>query len=241
VFGGRRLRLGSAAFALGACRAPDCSTGVLEDAIVLADDEGAIAALHLSERLRPGAREAVEALARAGLALEIVSGDARRKVADVAARVGIARFSARALPADKLARLAELRKGGARVIAVGDGLNDAPVLAGADVAVALASGTAIAQASSDIVLAGERLGALARARAIARETLAILRQNQRWALGYNLAAVPLAALGFVPPWLAALGMSVSSLVVVLNALRIGRGGMRADAHATRAAPAAAPA
>ncbi|HEX6137355.1 MAG TPA: cation-transporting P-type ATPase, partial [Casimicrobiaceae bacterium] len=92
---------------------------------------------------------------------------------------------------------------------------------------------------SDIVLAGDRLGALAGARAIARETLAVLRQNQRWALGYNLAVVPLGALGLVPPWLAAIGMSASSLVVVLNALRIGRRDGRA--LAPTAAPAVAPA
>ncbi|HEU4616983.1 MAG TPA: cation-transporting P-type ATPase, partial [Gammaproteobacteria bacterium] len=92
------------------------------------------------------------------------------------------------------------------------------------VAVALAEGAELALASSDIVLAGGRLGALAPARLLARQTLGVLHQNQRWALGYNLVAVPLAALGFVPPWLAALGMSFSSLVVVLNALRIGRAG-----------------
>jgi Cu2+-exporting ATPase len=115
-----------------------------------------------------------------------------------------------------------MRSRGARVLAVGDGINDAPILAGADVAVALASGADIAQASSDIVLASERLGALVAARRIARETLAVIHQNQRWALLYNLVAVPLAALGFVPPWLAALGMSFSSLCVIGNALRIGR-------------------
>jgi Cu2+-exporting ATPase len=90
------------------------------------------------------------------------------------------------------------------------------------VAVTLAGGADLAQAASDIVLAGGRLVALAEARAIARETLSVLRQNQRWALAYNLVAVPFAAAGLVPPWLAAVGMSVSSLGVVLNALRIGR-------------------
>ena len=111
------------------------------------------------------------------------------------------------LPADKLAWLAELRAAGARVLAVGDGVNDAPVLAGADVAIALAEGAELAQASSDIVLTGARLDAIAPARDIAQQTLAIVRQNQRWAMFYNLSAVPLAALGFVPPWLAAFGMS----------------------------------
>jgi Cu2+-exporting ATPase len=138
------------------------------------------------------------------------------------------------LPADKLAWLAELRAGGARVLAVGDGINDAPVLAGADVAIALAEGAELAQASSDIVLAGGRLGAIAPARDLAAETLAVIRQNQRWALAYNFGAMPLAALGLVPPWLAALGMSLSSMGVILNTLRIGRAGR---AHATPAARA----
>src|SRR5690606_18860104 len=124
---------------------------------------------------------------------------------------------------------------GERVIAVGDGVNDAPVLGGADVAVALGEGAELAQATSDIVLTGGRLAHLGPARAIAIETLGILKQNQRWALGYNLAAVPLAALGFVPPLLAALGMSISSLVVVLNAMRIGRD-RAAERRARRAVP-----
>ena len=230
VIDGRRLRLGHAAFALrGAAHA-----AALEDAVVLADDNGPIAAFHLSERLRADARVAVAALRADGLAVEISSGDAATKVAAIATRLDIGTWHARQRPADKLARLATLRADGARVIAVGDGINDAPVLAGADVAVAMAGGTELAQASSDIVLAGEQLGALAGARTIARETLAILRQNQRWALAYNLVVVPFGALGLVPPWLAALGMSASSLVVVLNALRIGR-------HAeTTPAPASLP-
>jgi Cu2+-exporting ATPase len=125
------------------------------------------------------------------------------------------------MPADKLAWLSDLRARGARVLAVGDGVNDAPVLAGAHVSIAMAEGADLAHASSDIVLAEGRLGGIAPARAIARQTLAIIHQNQRWALFYNLTAVPLAALGFVPPWLAAIGMSLSSLGVILNALRIG--------------------
>ena len=221
---GRRLRLGRADFAL----ARDAIPEEFADAVVLADDAGPIAAFRLAERLRADAGPTIEALAAAGLGLEIVSGDDAGKVAAMAARLRIARWRARLHPADKLARLAELRASGARVIAVGDGINDAPVLAGADVSVALASGAELAQTASDIVLTGERLGGLAEARRIARQTLAILRQNQRWALVYNLSVIPLGALGFVPPWLAALGMSTSSLIVVLNALRIGRGAERAD-------------
>lgn len=225
---GRRLRLGRADFALARDRVP----AELADAVVLADAAGPIAAFRLSERLRADARATVDALVVDGLIPAIASGDSADKVAAAAARLGIAHWRARLRPADKLAQLAELRAAGARVIAVGDGINDAPVLAGADVSVALASGAELAQAASDIVLVGERLGALAEARGIARQTLTILRQNQRWALVYNLSVVPLGALGFVPPWLAALGMSASSLLVVLNALRIGQREERADAVPT---------
>jgi Cu2+-exporting ATPase len=243
---GRKLRLGSPSFALSddagsTSLAPPDPAGSpdLDGAVVLADGAGAIAAFHFTERVRPDAQAAVAALAAQGVAIEIASGDARAKVAAIAARLSIAHFIAGARPADKLARLSALRAEGARVIAVGDGINDAPVLAGADVAIALASGTEIAQASSDIVLANGRLAAIAEARDIARHTLAVLRQNQRWAMAYNLAVVPLGALGFVPPWLAAIGMSVSSLVVVLNALRIGRRPRRSDTRAQYLVPAAA--
>ena len=214
---GREVRLGRADFALGRSGNADAS-----DAVVLADDAGIVATFRLSERLRPDARMTIDALKAQGLTIAIASGDAPAKVADVATRLGVATWRARQLPADKLAWLNELRASGARVIVVGDGVNDAPVLAGADVAVALMSGAELAQTSSDIVLSGERLQSLASARDVARQTLSILQQNQRWTMFYNFAAVPLAALGFVPPWLAALGMSASSLCVILNALRIGK-------------------
>ncbi|MBS0485939.1 MAG: cation-translocating P-type ATPase, partial [Proteobacteria bacterium] len=214
---GRHLRLGQRAFALD-----HDANDADDDAVILAEDGGVVAVFRLRERVRAGAREALDALRADGVTVELASGDAQARVAAVAQRLGIDTWHARMSPAGKLERLRTLRAGGARVIAVGDGINDAPVLAGADVAVALASGAELAQAAGDIVLDGARLPMLAQARAIARETLAVLRQNQRWALVYNLAVVPFGALGFVPPWLAAIGMSMSSLVVILNALRIGR-------------------
>ncbi len=213
---GRRLRLGHPGFALGtAVEAADMGT-------VLADAEGGIARFHLSAQLHPEAADCVDALRADGLEIEVLSGDAPAAVAATCTRLGVRNWRARQRPEDKLARLSELRLAGARVLAVGDGSNDAPVLAGADVSVALGSGAELAQAASDIVLSGGHLGRLPGARQLARQTLRVLRQNQRWALLYNVLAVPVAALGWVPPWAAALGMSLSSLAVVLNALRIGR-------------------
>ena len=217
VIDGNRYRLGRADYALmhGGPLPPE-----LDDAVILADDSGPIAAFHVDERIRPGTRVAVDALLRAGLRVAITSGDSKAKVGSAATSLGIATWAARQSPSDKLEWLASLRKAGARVIVVGDGVNDAPMLAAADVAVAVGSAVDAAQAASDAVITA-RLGVLAEARVLAAEMLSILQQNRRWALGYNLATVPLAALGFVPPWLAALGMSASSLAVVLNALRIG--------------------
>ncbi|MBS0556624.1 MAG: cadmium-translocating P-type ATPase [Proteobacteria bacterium] len=213
----RHLKLGQRSFALA-----NPVDGTDDDSVVLADGAQVIATFCLRERVRAGARAALDALRADGLRVELASGDAQAKVAVVAQRLGIETWHARMRPADKLERLRDLRADGARIVAIGDGINDAPVLAGADVAVALASGAQLAQAAGDIVIDGDNLPALAQARTLARQTLAVLRQNQRWALVYNLAVVPLGALGFVPPWLAAIGMSASSLVVILNALRIGR-------------------
>ena len=166
VIDGRRYRIGRADYALGRPDPPQD----LVDAVILADDDGPIATFHVEERLRPGARAAVDALVRDGLTCVIASGDARTKVASVANALGIETFAARQSPADKLAVLAQLRATGARVVVVGDGVNDAPVLAGADVAVTVSAAADAAQAASDIVLTGS-LEALADARMLARQTL----------------------------------------------------------------------
>lgn len=217
---GRELRLGRADFAL--FPGTVAVAGAATDALLLADAQGAIAAFHLDEQPRADARRMLDALRADGIAVTIASGDSHTRVAALAARLGIDDWHARQSPEDKLARLQAARRDGHLTLAVGDGSNDAPVLAGADVSAALASGTELAQAHADLLLLDGHLDGLADARGIARQVQHVTMQSRRWALLYNLCAVPFAAFGFVPPWLAGIGMSLSSLLVVLNALRVGR-------------------
>ena len=183
-------------------------------------DGAVVGRFELAETLRPDAAAAVAALRAGGASVEILSGDAPDRVARIAAALGIDQFHAAATPEEKLARLAERQRAGQRVVMVGDGINDAPVLAKADVSAAFATGAALAQHHADLLLLGERLGALPEARALGRRTMRIVRQNLAFAALYNVVCIPLALAGLLPPWLAGLGMAASSLVVVLNALRV---------------------
>jgi Cu2+-exporting ATPase len=175
----------------------------------------------------------VAALRAAGLTTRVCSGDGEAAVADCARACGIDTYQARMTPEAKLALLRELQARGHVVAMIGDGINDAAVLAGADVAIAMGEGAAIAHAAADAVLMGARLGGLLDALAVARHALRIARQSLAWAVGYNAVGIAAAAMGWVPPWVAALGMSASSLAITLNALRVGWGGTTS----TRAAPA----
>jgi len=225
---GVHYRLGRAQFA--------SATEVDDDRIVLADSRAILARFELREVLRDDAPATVAELRASGCGIEVLSGDSHARVAAIAGRLGIDRFGSRVHPEQKLARLAQLRAEGMNVAVIGDGVNDAPALAGADLAVAVGGGAELAKSSADIVLAGDRLGGLVEARIVAVATRRIMRQNLLWSLVYNAAAVPLAAIGWVPPWLAAIGMSLSSLAVIANSLRI-----RVGAPGTAApAPAAAP-
>jgi Cu2+-exporting ATPase len=220
VVDGRRLRLGRAghALALAGVADPDAADG----ALWLADADGALAIFHFDEQPRTDAARTLAALRADGLVPAIASGDAAGRVADLAARLDIGDWQPRQSPADKLERLRELRARGRTVLVVGDGGNDAPVLAGADVSAALAEGAEAARTHADLLLLDGRLDGLARARAVARRMHRVVDGSRRGALAYNLCAIPFAALGLVPPWLAGVGMSLSSLAVVLNALRTGR-------------------
>jgi Cu2+-exporting ATPase len=226
VVDGRALRLGRPDFALepSGRSAPASMAGTL----MLADADGALAAFHVSEAPRAEAAATLQALRADGVTTVLASGDSHARVAAIADALGIKRRAGRQSPADKLALLEVARMQGHVTLAVGDGSNDAAALAGADVSAALASGTDLAQAHADLLLA-RGVDGLWQARCIARQLAHVVRQGRRWSLGYNLLAVPFAAAGLVPPWLAAIGMSASSLVVVLNGLRVGRAdaGLRA--------------
>jgi Cu2+-exporting ATPase len=190
--------------------------------VALASDNRIHALFALDDSLRSEAVALVQELRAAGKRLYLFSGDHTAIAQRIADEVSIEHVQANLKPGDKLIALRELQQHGAVVAMVGDGINDAPVLAAADVSIAMGSGTQLAAASADMILLSNNVQHLATAYRIARRTLAIIRQNMLWAVGYNLIAVPAAALGYVEPWLAALGMSASSLIVVLNALRLTR-------------------
>ncbi|MES2721353.1 MAG: heavy metal translocating P-type ATPase [Pseudomonadota bacterium] len=179
-----------------------------------------LARITLEDQIRPEAAPVIEALRERGLVTWLMSGDQSAVPQHVAEALGIDHCQGGMTPQDKQQAIEKLQADGAVVVMVGDGVNDAPGLGQAHLGIAMGSGTDLAQTSADAVLLGDRLPALVPAFRMAERTAGIIKQNLRWAVGYNLAILPPAALGFVPPWLAALGMSLSSLVVVINALRL---------------------
>ena len=222
--GGRRVRLGNPAFAaeLANRALPEELVFAADDVtvVVLADEEsGYLALLTFADAPRPGASRLVQELTAAGKTVCLLSGDRQRTVADVAQRTGVGIAVGDADPEAKLAFVRALQARGAVVAMVGDGVNDAPVLAQAQVSVAMGGGTDLAHTSADMVLLADDIGRLAAAFTTAREALRIIRQNLAWAGAYNAVAIPLAAAGWVTPLIAGVGMAVSSLAVVANALR----------------------
>ena len=220
LYQGRCLRLGSPGY-----------TGVAADAagtqqVVLAELQGGVwqelARFDLHEDLRPEAAAVVRQLQQAGVQVQLLSGDRPAAVQRLAQQLGIAQALGGCTPADKLARLRAAQAQGHQVAMVGDGLNDGPVLAGAHVSFAFGRAVPLAQARSDFVVLGAQLTLVAQTLLLARRTLRVVRQNLWWAALYNALAVPLAVLGWMPAWLAGLGMAASSLLVVLNAARLSR-------------------
>ncbi len=215
---GHEVCLGSVAL----CDAPmqPRADGVLQ--VHLADAKGWLATFDLDETIRPDALDAMGALRAMGLRLQLLSGDRMRHVARLAWRVRINNAFGDRTPEGKLAHVRELQMRRHRVAMVGDGINDAPVLACADLSVTLGQAAPITQSRADVVIPGGQLAAVAALLLHARRTHIVVRQNLLWAAVYNAVCVPLAVLGLMPPWLAGLGMAASSLGVVLNSARLAR-------------------
>lgn len=208
------MRWGSARF----CAAPAGAQVGLQ--VSLADEQGWLASFELHETLRPEAVGVVRALQAQGLSVQILSGDAEPAVALVAQALGITAYRGACSPQDKLQAIVDSQAQGHRVVMVGDGLNDGPVLAGANVSFALGQALALTQSRADLVLMSGRLDMLVPVLARSRQSLRVVRQNLVWSVVYNAACVPLALMGWLPAWAAGLGMASSSLLVVLNALRL---------------------
>jgi len=210
------LRLGSAEF----CRVPQVKSDDLQ--VYVSDAQGWLATFGLQEDIRPDAATTVADLSKSGIVVRLLSGDASDAAMRVANKVGIANFQGKCSPQDKLDFLRDAQLQGHKVAMVGDGLNDGPVLAGAHVSFAFGQAVPLAQAKADFLMAGNRLTDVSAAVELARRTLKVVRQNLWWAAIYNTICVPLAIAGMLPAWLAGIGMASSSLLVVLNALRLSR-------------------
>lgn len=229
--GARRARLGRAGWVAETAKG-GASTDLAGAAFAFAG--GPVATFTLRETLRPGARTAVQGLRRAGLGVELLSGDGPRPVARVAEALGIEDRQAGCTPAGKVAHLEALRRRGARALMVGDGLNDTAALAAAHVSMAPASASDAGRLAADFVFTREGLDAVPTAHAVARRAAALVRQNFGLTIAYNCIAIPLAVAGHVTPLVAAVAMSASSIVVVANALRLNERSCRRAARAADA-------
>ncbi len=219
VIDGVELKLGRPSF---------CDADRLANEILVRDPEVSAVAFSrgdvsyvfaVRQRLRPDAQTVIDALLARGIATEIVSGDREPAVRAAAHALGIVEWRAGVTPADKIARIENLKRQGVKVMMVGDGLNDAPALAAAHVSMSPISAAHLSQATADLVFLGQPLAPVVAAIDYSRKALRLMQQNLWLAVGYNFLAVPIAIAGFVTPLIAALAMSGSSLLVMLNALR----------------------
>ncbi|WP_236186820.1 heavy metal translocating P-type ATPase [Pseudomonas protegens] len=241
LVGDQRLRIGQPAYV---CQLSGCTVPPMPDEagqwLLLGDSQGALAWLVLDDRLRSDAPALLAACKARGWHTLLLSGDSSPMVASVAAELQIDEARGGLRPDDKLQVLQQLHQQGRKVLMLGDGVNDVPVLAAADISVAMGSATDLAKTSADAVLLSNRLDALVQAFSLARRTRRVIIENLLWAGLYNGLMLPFAALGWITPVWAAVGMSISSLTVVLNALRLTRmprPADSADAPETRPLPA----
>lgn len=215
---GVRYRIGSARW-LGLDPAQERGRGL---AIYLADEQQVLARFNLEDTLRPDARALIAAFKAAGLQTTVLTGDSSLQADEIARELGVDELVKGVSPDGKLAYLKAREAQGDISIMVGDGINDAPVLAGAHASFAMAGGTDLAKNSADAILLADDLSRLLEARVLAMRTRKIIIENFAWSIGYNLLVLPLAACGWLPPYLAAAGMSLSSLIVVTNSMRLNR-------------------
>lgn len=220
---GHRVRIG---------RADYCGVGHADDQGVYMTIDGEPAArFSVSDPVRADAPEAVAGLRRHGIGVTMVSGDDEGRCRDLAETLAID-YVARQAPETKLEITRELQRAGHRVLVLGDGINDIPALAAADVSATVVESSDLVKCKTDVLLIGRRLGALVELVRVSRRTRRVVRQNLGWALAYNLTAIPIAAMGLLPPWLAAIGMAGSSILVMSNAARL----LSDPGDATAAAP-----
>nr|WP_314547787.1 heavy metal translocating P-type ATPase [uncultured Massilia sp.] len=226
---GRRYRIGNLSFVAAlAGSLPEAGVPAGVTPVWLGSAAGWMARFDLVDEVRSEAKDIVQRLRERGKTVMLLSGDDDEAAQDVAMQLGIAHALGGQLPQDKLDVVRALQREGAVVAMVGDGINDAAVLSGADVSFAMGQGAQLAQLHADCVLLGEGLAPLGEAVDTAAATLRVIRQNLGWAMFYNLAAIPAAALGWIDPWMSGIGMAASSAIVVLNASRLrGRQGVRA--------------
>lgn len=209
-----RLKFGSAKF---------CATKVTEELqqqVYLTDDNGWLATFSLQEAIKPNAATAIQQLKDIHLNVELLSGDQSYTVMHMANQIGISQFQSACSPNDKLLRLQTLKQLGKKILMVGDGLNDGPILASAHVSIAMGKGVPLTLAHADYILLNGDISLIPQLIRHAQKTMNIIKQNIAWAIVYNLVSIPLAFSGVLSAWLAGLGMAVSSLIVVVNALRL---------------------
>lgn len=218
---GETYRIGTPGYVTGLKQPPEvpCNDGQW---LLLGKDSQPLCWFAIGDHIRNDARQAVSALKNLGLEVDLLSGDQSGAVKAVAEHTGITNVRSGASPEDKLSYIRDLQARGEKIIMVGDGVNDIPVLAGADISIAMGNATDLAKTSADAILMASHLERIADSITLSRKTRRIIRQNLSWSLGYNLTALPLAAAGIIPPYLAAIGMSASSLIVVVNALRLNK-------------------